>query len=48
MAKSKFLEAILEKHYQAASQKVVFVDVQAYAKRRSQTRLRLWMRSCFA
>ncbi len=37
MANSKFLDAILEKHNRIASQKVVFVDVVAYSKRRSQT-----------
>jgi hypothetical protein len=37
VANSKYLDAILEKHNRIASQKVVFVDVQVYSKRRSQT-----------
>ena len=37
MNKSYFLDTILEKHNRAASLKIVFADVQAYTKRRSQT-----------
>jgi class 3 adenylate cyclase len=36
MARSKILEAILEKDNRAVPLKVVFVDVQAYSKRRSR------------
>lgn len=39
MAKSKFLDAILESHNRSAPLKVVFVDVQAYTKRRAQTQV---------
>jgi hypothetical protein len=37
MANSIFLDAILEKHNRTASLKVVFANIQAYSKRRSQT-----------
>jgi len=39
MAKSKFLDAILESNNRTAPLKVVFADVQAYSKRRAQTQV---------
>jgi hypothetical protein len=37
MAKSKILDAVLEKDNRTAPLKVVFVDVHAYSKRRART-----------